>query len=73
MSSLILDDDWDSKVAEFGAVNITGFRLIDPTTDLSRQFRRNWKQQLKELDEEYELTSDGVLAYDAVNVMQVRD
>jgi hypothetical protein len=26
LSGLVLEETWDSKVAEFGAINITGFR-----------------------------------------------
>jgi ionotropic glutamate receptor len=70
MSSLILDDDWDSQVAEFGAVNVTGFRLIDPDTNIARQFMDKWRQKRDE-DSEGDLTAVGVLAYDAVHVLHV--
>jgi len=30
MSGLVLDDHWDTQVAEFGAINMTGLRLVRP-------------------------------------------
>jgi hypothetical protein len=30
MSGLVLDDHWDTEVAEYGAINITGLRIVRP-------------------------------------------
>ena len=32
------------RVLEFGAVNVTGFRLIDPQSEFVSQFNRQWKK-----------------------------
>jgi hypothetical protein len=30
MSGLVLDDHWDTEVAEYGAINMTGLRIVRP-------------------------------------------
>lgn len=34
---------WNSQLTEFGRVNITGFRLLDPDRELVRQFLTSWR------------------------------
>ncbi|XP_023210798.1 glutamate receptor 1-like isoform X2 [Centruroides sculpturatus] len=34
---------WNSQLTEFGRVNITGFRLLDPDRGLVRQFLTSWR------------------------------
>ena len=38
MSGLVLDDKWDSTVEEFGAINMTGLRIVQYGTNLARDF-----------------------------------
>eukprot|EP00094_Tigriopus_californicus_P004677 TCALIF_04499-PA protein Name:"Similar to GluRIA Glutamate receptor 1 (Drosophila melanogaster)" AED:0.23 eAED:0.23 QI:77/0.88/0.9/1/1/0.9/10/441/909 len=71
MSGLVLDDHWDSGVAEYGAINVTGFRLINPKADFAKQFLETWKS----LDPAKYPTTDGIsaigaLSYDAVSVLE---
>ena len=40
MSGLVLDDKWDSTVQEFGAINMTGLRIVQYGTHLARDFFR---------------------------------
>ena len=35
MSGLVLDDHWDTEVAEYGAINMTGLRIVRPGDDLT--------------------------------------
>lgn len=37
-----MDDWWDSKVFEYGTINITGFRLIDTSRTLVKEFLKDW-------------------------------
>ncbi|XP_040568809.1 glutamate receptor 1 [Lepeophtheirus salmonis] len=73
MSGLVFDDEWNEKVAEYGAINVTGFRIVHRESDHARRFLRKWKQ----LDRrKYPaagvdgISSSGALAYDAVTVME---
>jgi hypothetical protein len=36
------DEPWESSTVEFGAVNITGFRIIDPTRPTVKEFLKKW-------------------------------
>ena len=38
MSSLVLEDEWDRSVVEYGAINVTGLRLVNPKADMTRRF-----------------------------------
>ena len=42
MSGLVLDDKWDSTVEEFGAINMTGLRIVQYGTNLARDFFRGF-------------------------------
>lgn len=33
-----MDDHWENEVTEYGAVNITGFRIVDHTRKIVRDF-----------------------------------
>lgn len=37
-----MDERWEEDVKEFGAVNITGFRIVDTTRPYVRNFLRTW-------------------------------
>ncbi|CAG2110606.1 unnamed protein product [Medioppia subpectinata] len=43
LTSLIMDEYWNNQVLEFGAINITGFRILQTNTYEFRQFSKNWK------------------------------
>ncbi|KAL4717856.1 hypothetical protein ACJJTC_001005 [Scirpophaga incertulas] len=38
LSGLVMDDRWEKDVTEFGAINITGFRVLDFTRKIVRDF-----------------------------------
>lgn len=38
----IMDDRWESEVIEFGAINITGFRIVDVTRPHVKDFLAGW-------------------------------
>ncbi|MPC81881.1 Glutamate receptor 1 [Portunus trituberculatus] len=37
-----MDERWEEDVKEFGAVNITGFRIVDTTRPYVRNFLNTW-------------------------------
>lgn len=39
-----MDDRWESEITEYGAINITGFRLVDPGRRYVREFLESWKR-----------------------------
>ncbi|XP_046452212.1 glutamate receptor 1-like isoform X2 [Daphnia pulex] len=43
LSGLVMDDRWDERVKEYGAINITGFRIIDTERPIVQQFFRTWE------------------------------
>ncbi|XP_076169974.1 glutamate receptor IB isoform X2 [Ptiloglossa arizonensis] len=42
LSGLIMDDRWESEVVEYGAINITGFRIVDATRPYVKDFLTGW-------------------------------
>uniref|UniRef100_A0A0C9QXE8 Glu-RI_0 protein n=1 Tax=Fopius arisanus TaxID=64838 RepID=A0A0C9QXE8_9HYME len=44
LSGLIMDERWESEVIEYGAINITGFRLIDISRRPVKDFLENWRR-----------------------------
>ncbi|RWS24416.1 glutamate receptor 1-like protein, partial [Leptotrombidium deliense] len=44
LTSLIMDDFWGSKIAEFGAVNVTGFRILYRGSQQYRNFMKEWEK-----------------------------
>lgn len=38
-----MDDRWDERVKEYGAINITGFRIVDSERPIVQQFFRTWE------------------------------
>ncbi|CAG2177850.1 unnamed protein product, partial [Oppiella nova] len=44
LTSLVMDDYLNDKVSEFGAVNITGFRILKPSTPEFRLFFNHWRK-----------------------------
>ncbi|XP_060840325.1 glutamate receptor 1-like [Rhopalosiphum padi] len=43
LSGLIMDDHWETEVIEYGAINITGFRLLDMNQWSVKHFLSEWK------------------------------
>jgi len=37
-----MDDRWESEVIEYGAINITGFRIVDATRPHVKDFLAGW-------------------------------
>ena len=37
-----MDDRWESEVIEYGAINITGFRIVDATRPYVKDFLAGW-------------------------------
>ncbi|XP_044734636.1 glutamate receptor 1-like [Chrysoperla carnea] len=72
LSGLIMDDRWESEVIEFGAINITGFRIIDQSRRLVKDFIDGWKRQeqatLPGAGRE-SISAQAALMYDAVFVL----
>jgi len=79
MSGLVLDDKWDSTVEEFGAINMTGLRIVQYGTNLARDFFKGFsskqeQQQLSRTRSNHDETSttisaNGALAFDTVNLL----
>ena len=44
MSGLVLDDYWDSSVIEYGAINMTGLRLVNTDSFSAREFLKSWRK-----------------------------
>jgi len=44
ISTQVMDDRWESEIIEFGAINITGFRIVDTNRRLVREFYDSWKR-----------------------------
>ncbi|XP_071044207.1 glutamate receptor 1 isoform X2 [Parasteatoda tepidariorum] len=43
LTSLVMDEYWKKEVQEFGAINITGFRIIQAQSPETTQFLSMWK------------------------------
>lgn len=39
-----MDDRWESEITEYGAINITGFRIVDTDRRYVREFLDGWKR-----------------------------
>lgn len=67
-----MDDRWESEVIEYGAINITGFRIIDSTRKHVRDFLEGWKRldpaQSQGAGRE-SISAQAALMYDAVFVL----
>ncbi|KAF7990138.1 hypothetical protein HCN44_009873 [Aphidius gifuensis] len=45
LSGLIMDDRWESEVIEYGAINITGYRIVDSSRRTVKEFLEGWRRQ----------------------------
>ena len=43
MSGLVVDDYWDKNVVEYGAINMTGLRLVNTDSYYARDFLKRWR------------------------------
>ncbi|CAG7829022.1 unnamed protein product [Allacma fusca] len=73
LPGLAFDEPWDSGVVEYGAVNITGFRLVDPSRPLVKEFLKKWSS----LDSsafpgagKNAISANAALIYDGFSVLQ---
>jgi len=39
-----MDDRWETEVIEYGAINITGFRIVDSSRRYVKDFLDGWKR-----------------------------
>lgn len=39
-----MDDRWETEVIEYGAINITGFRIVDTSRRYVKDFLDGWKR-----------------------------
>lgn len=39
-----MDDRWESEVIEYGAINITGFRIVDASRRPVKDFLESWRR-----------------------------
>ncbi|XP_054275505.1 glutamate receptor 1-like isoform X1 [Macrosteles quadrilineatus] len=72
LSGLIMDDRWESEVIEYGAINITGFRIVEGSRRYVRDFIEGWRR----LDPatsvgagRESISAQAALMYDAVFVL----
>lgn len=40
----IMDDRWETEVIEYGAINITGFRIVDSSRRFVKDFLEGWRK-----------------------------
>ena len=85
MSGLVLDDKWDSTVEEFGAINMTGLRIVQYGTPLARDFFRGFTSRAEQSKPQGEawsrstsleekaatatISANAALAFDTVNLL----
>ncbi|XP_059057646.1 glutamate receptor 1-like [Achroia grisella] len=61
LSGLVMDDRWEKEVTEFGAINITGFRVLDFSRKVVSDFIGLWNKGT--------ISSQAALTADAVHVL----
>ncbi|XP_065349136.1 glutamate receptor 1-like isoform X2 [Cloeon dipterum] len=76
LSGLIMDDRWESEVIEYGAINITGFRIVDTSRRYVREFLEGWRKVESGIQsntgtaiQRDTISAQAALMYDAVSVM----
>ncbi|XP_076633776.1 glutamate receptor IB isoform X2 [Colletes latitarsis] len=72
LSGLIMDDRWESEVIEYGAINITGFRIVDATRPYVKDFLAAWHRLDPATSEgagRESISAQAALMYDAVFVL----
>ncbi|XP_068623895.1 glutamate receptor 1-like [Battus philenor] len=61
LSGLVMDDRWEKAITEFGAINITGFRMLDFSRKIVRDFIDVWRKD--------SISAKAALMYDGVQVL----
>ncbi|XP_012264901.2 glutamate receptor 1 isoform X2 [Athalia rosae] len=74
LSGLIMDDRWESEVIEYGAINITGFRIVDATRRHVKEFlsKEGWRRLDPTTSQgagRESISAQAALMYDAVFVL----
>ncbi|XP_012232501.2 glutamate receptor 1 isoform X3 [Linepithema humile] len=72
LSGLIMDDRWESEVIEYGAINITGFRIVDATRPHVKDFLAAWHRLDPAMSQgagRESISAQAALMYDAVFVL----
>ncbi|XP_017877809.2 glutamate receptor 1 [Ceratina calcarata] len=72
LSGLIMDDRWESEVIEYGAINITGFRIVDATRPYVKDFLAGWHHLDPATSQgagRESISAQAALMYDAVFVL----
>lgn len=67
-----MDDRWESEVIEYGAMNITGFRIVDSTRKHVKDFLDGWKRLDPTTSQgagRESVSAQAALMYDAVFVL----
>ncbi|XP_076352463.1 glutamate receptor 1-like [Tachypleus tridentatus] len=65
----VMDDSWNSRVLEFGAINVTGFRMVQPNGLEYRKLLLKW-QKKEPLGKNFSYISTEIaLVYDGVKVI----
>lgn len=68
----IMDDQWETQVIEYGAINITGFRIVDHQRRYVRDFLDGWRRldaQTSKGAGKDSISAQAALMYDAVFVL----
>ncbi|XP_050683637.1 glutamate receptor 1-like isoform X2 [Leptidea sinapis] len=67
LSGLVMDDQWENEVTEYGALNITGFRIVDHT----RKVVRDFTEGLRRMDPRFKgaVSAQTAFMYDGVHVL----
>lgn len=67
-----MDDRWESEVIEYGAINITGFRIIDTSRRYVKDFLEGWRRLDPATSHgagRESISAQAALMYDAVFVL----
>lgn len=66
-----MDDRWESEVIEYGAINITGFRIVDSTKKHVKEFLEEWKKldPMSSQGVKENISAQAAFMYDAVFVL----
>lgn len=67
-----MDDRWESEVIEYGAINITGFRIVDSSRKHVKEFLDGWKRLDPATSQgagRESVSAQAALMYDAVFVL----
>lgn len=67
-----MDDRWESEVIEYGAINITGFRIVDSTRKAVKDFLEGWRKLEPSTAQgagKDSISAQAALMYDAVFVL----